>query len=402
MGRRGEGEGSIYQDAAGRWRGFVDLGYAGGKRRRKYVSGDTRREVAAGIRAATQARDAGLIVSTERTPTLGEWLTFWLDTIAAARVRPSTLAAYRGYVRNHIAPALGHHRLDKLQPEHLETFYRERTRQGLSPTTVLHMHRILSRALKIAMRRGRVPRNVATLVDAPSVRRTEIQPLTAAEVRRVLVAAAGRRNAARWSVALSLGLRQGEALGLAWCDIDLDRSTLTVRQALQRQPGGGLVLVPPKSTAGRRTVVLPAPLAASLRTHRAAQNIERLTAGSLWIDSGLVFTTPLGTPLDPRNDYRAWRGPADRRRRPASPAARRPAYRGNAVAGPGRAGPGGDADSRSHPDFFDPRHLQPRRSGAGPGRRGPDGGRAVGRPVGGACGQLRLPNRLPACRRRSC
>ena len=105
MGRRGKGEGSIYKDATGRWRGFVDLGYAGGKRRRKYVSGDTRREVAAGIRTATLARDAGLLISTERTPTLGDWLTFWLDTIAAARVRPSTLAAYRGYVHNHIASA---------------------------------------------------------------------------------------------------------------------------------------------------------------------------------------------------------------------------------------------------------------------------------------------------------
>jgi integrase len=78
------------------------------------------------------------------------------------------------------------------------------------------MHRILSRAVKVAMRRGRVPRNVARLVDAPTVRRPEIVPLTATDAGGILATAASERNAARWSVALALGLRQGEALGLGW------------------------------------------------------------------------------------------------------------------------------------------------------------------------------------------
>jgi integrase len=112
------------------------------------------------------------------------------------------------------------------------------------------MHRVLSRALKVAMRRGRVERNVATLVDAPTVRRAEVVPLTASEARRVLAAAANDRNATRWSVALALGLRQGEALGLRWDDLDLENATLTVRRALQRRRGGGLVMVEPKSARG--------------------------------------------------------------------------------------------------------------------------------------------------------
>ena len=114
--------------------------------------------------------DAGLpVTSGDRVPTVEEWLRFWLDNIAVARVRPSTLQAYRGYAINRIIPALGKHRLDRLQPEHLETFYRASTAAGLAPATVLQMHRILSRALKVALQRGRVARNVATLVDAPSV-----------------------------------------------------------------------------------------------------------------------------------------------------------------------------------------------------------------------------------------
>jgi integrase len=137
-------------------------------------------------------------------------------------------------------------------------------------------------------------------------RREEVRPLTADQARAVLTAAQGRRNAARWSVALALGLRQGEALGLAWEAFDLDAATLTVRQALQRQPGGGLVLVPPKSRAGRRTIPMPGQLVEALRAHRVAQATERLAAGSMWTDSGKVFTGPTGKPVDPRADHREW------------------------------------------------------------------------------------------------
>jgi integrase len=168
-------------------------------------------------------------------------------------------------------------------------------------------HRVLSRALKVAMQRGKVARNVCALVDAPSVERDEVRPLSGQDTRRVLEAASGRRNAARWSVALALGLRQGEALGLTWDAVDLDAGMLTVRQALQRQPGKGLVFVQPKSRAGRRTVALPGPLRNALRAHRAAQAAERIAAGSAWDDHNLVFCQENGRPLDPRSDHRAWR-----------------------------------------------------------------------------------------------
>ena len=97
MRRRGNGEGSIYRDTAGRWRGYLDLGYSGGRRRRKYVIGRTRREVAAKLHDAATARDAGTLVVTDSTQTLGDWLEFWLESIAAAKVRPSTpIAATSG------------------------------------------------------------------------------------------------------------------------------------------------------------------------------------------------------------------------------------------------------------------------------------------------------------------
>lgn len=304
--RRGHGEGSVYQAPDGRWRGVVDLGWQDGKRKRKYLSGRTREDVVRKLRQAQHTVDSGLPLAAGRTVTFGAWLTTYLDTVAVRRVRPRTLEMYAGFANNRIIPTLGGHRLGKLLPEHLERFYRAMEAEGLAPATILQCHRIISRALKVAMQRGYVARNVATLVDAPSVTRTEVTPPTMEQVRAILDTAGKRRDAARWAVALALGLRQGEALGLTWDSVDLDSETLTVRQALQRQRGKGLVLVEPKSHAGRRTLPLPTFVTAMIRTHRAAQLAERLAAGGAWEDHGLVFCQVTGRPIDPRADHRAW------------------------------------------------------------------------------------------------
>ncbi|WP_242606942.1 site-specific integrase [Protofrankia symbiont of Coriaria ruscifolia] len=235
--RRGHGEGAIYKGSDGRWRATVDLGWVGGKRQRKYLSGRTRAEVADKLRALHRQQEDGVkIVIGDKPLTVEQWLTHWVDHIAPGRVRPSTLAGYHGYVRNRIIPVLGRHRLDRLEPEHVEAWRNELLAAGLAAATVLQCFRILSRALKVAVQRGKVTRNVCTLVDAPSVHRDEVQPLAAGQARQVLTLAATRPNEARWSVALAIGLRQGEALGLPWDAVDLDAGTLTVRQALQRRP----------------------------------------------------------------------------------------------------------------------------------------------------------------------
>lgn len=307
--RRSDGEGTeIVLGGDGRYHAWLSMGVkSGGRRDRRHVSGGTRREVAEKLRAMQAKRDAGVVPSTGRSSTVAVWLEHWLDNIASQKVRPKTLQGYRGMVRCRIAPAVGHHRLDRLQPEHVEAFYAGMKAEGLSSATVLQCHRILSRALKVAMQRGKVAQNVCTLVDAPSLISREIRPLTTVEARTLLATSVERRNGARWSVALSLGLRQGEALGLMWADLDLEQGTLTVRRALQRLAGQGLVLVEPKSDAGHRTIALPAPLVDVLRSHRAAQLEERLRAGSEWQDHGLVFAQENGKPIDPRTDHRAWK-----------------------------------------------------------------------------------------------
>lgn len=305
--RAASGESSIVKGADGRWHGYVSMGLKeGGKRDRRHVAAVKRADAVRMVRELEDQRDAGITLASGRGITVEQWMTLWLDTIAARKVRPSTLTGYRTCLKR-IKLHLGHHRLDKLQPEHLESFYTRLEEDGLSPTTALLHHRVISRALKVAMQRGRIARNVATLVDAPTPEREEVQPLTAAEAKRVLGAAKELPNGARWSVALALGLRQGEALGLLWDAIDLDAGTVTVRRALQRQAGKGLVLVEPKSRAGRRTIKLPEPLRDALRVHRVRQAEQRLAAANVWEDRGFVFCQPNGRPVDARRDWHDWK-----------------------------------------------------------------------------------------------
>ena len=155
-GRRGHGEGSVFQLPDGRWRALVDLGWIDGKRRRKAATRATRREAVEWLREAQQSHDAGALVS--KTPTVAEWFAVYLDDHAAARVRPRTLVNYRRDVERHVLPALGRVQLDKLRPEHLTRLYRQKTAAGLSPATVRHVHAVIRAALGLAVRWGRIPR----------------------------------------------------------------------------------------------------------------------------------------------------------------------------------------------------------------------------------------------------
>ena len=157
------------------------------------------------------------------------------------------------------------------------------------------------------MRWGLVQRNVAALVSPPRVERKEVNPFSLEEARSFLEAIKGNRLEALYTVALALGLRQGEALGLRWEDIDLDSANLTVRFQVQRMKGEGLQLVELKTTSSRRTIELPDGVVKALRAHRVAQLEERLLAGARWKDRGLVFSTKKGTPLDPRNVQTAFK-----------------------------------------------------------------------------------------------
>ena len=219
-----------YSEADGRWHGWVVMGIRDdGSPDRRHRTGKTEAEVTKKVSDLERQRGEGNVDKPGRRLTVAAWFEIWLTTIAPRTVSQSTLdSTYEPKVRLWIVPRLGKHRLDRLQPEHLDSFYIWLADEGLKPNTILQIHRIVSRALKVAWKRGKVARNVALLVEAPIGEEIDIEPLTCQEARRILTAAAKRHNGARWSVALAVGIRQCEALGLRWRYVDLDAGTIEV------------------------------------------------------------------------------------------------------------------------------------------------------------------------------
>lgn len=297
--KRGANEGSIYKMSDGRWRAAVSLGWKDGRRVRKVFSAKTRREVPDKLTIALRSRQLGLPVPGERQ-TVANFLSDWLRECAKPRVRPKTYGSYSWIVNHHLTPGLGRVRLARLNSQQIQTFLNGRRQWDLSPRTIQHIHAVLRVALSQAEKWGLVTRNAAALVDTPQVRRPEVQPMTPSEVQSFLDAIGGDRLEALFILAVAVGLRQGEALGLLWDAVDLDQGTLTVRYALQRVDKQ-LTLVEPKTLKSRRTLHLPQFLKAALLRHRAVQEEERLVAGSRWRETGFVFTTKIGTPLDGTN-----------------------------------------------------------------------------------------------------
>lgn len=299
---------SIFLARDGRWHGWITMAATvKGVRTRRHVSGKTRAIVEAKVRDAEDERS--IATSQDGVVTVASWFAHWLDTICARRVRARTLDGYRSLTLRHVLPTLGHRRLDQLQPQDLETLYADLLARGLSSNSVLRVHRVISRSLKVAHQRELVRRDVSRLVEAPRPQRSEIaRPLSLPEARAVLAAAAAARNAPRWSVALALGLRQSEALALRWADIDLGEATLTVRRSVHRVSERGLVYEEPKTAKSRRTLALPVELLSALQDHQAAQLRERADAGPAWQDNDLLFAQPDGRPIDRHADYATWTG----------------------------------------------------------------------------------------------
>jgi integrase len=304
MAKRGQNEGSIYKRKDGRWVAVLNLGYQKGKLKRKPFYGKTRAEVADRLNTALGDRKRGIPIITDRQ-TVGQFLDRWLADSAKPAVRQSTCAIYSQLIRLYVKPELGHVRLEKLTPQQTESWLNGLLAAGLSPRTVQHARAVLRRALRHAMKWELVSRNVATLVDPPRQSRKEIMPFSQDEVRTFLQSVEGHRFETLFYLSLALGLRQGEALGLRWQDVDLKRGTLTVSGSLQRVDGT-LRLVEPKTERSRRTLPLHAGAAAKLGARRALQLQEQQLAGTRWKDSGLVFTSGVGTPLIARNVVRSY------------------------------------------------------------------------------------------------
>jgi integrase len=330
--KRANGEGTIYQRKDGRYEGAAFVPTTAGTFKRVRLYGRTREDVRRKLTKLLEQADQGIPVAAENW-TVGKYLTYWLEHVVLPERRPRTYQGYESVVRLYVIPELGNKRLAKLTARDVRVFITRIRAQclcckhgvdaardvpqccarpggrccesRLSVRMIQSIHAVLRNALESAVREEVIPRNVAKLVRVTTPKYTVNRGLSLAQARRVLRAARTERFYALYLLALSLGLRRGELLGLRWEDIDLDAGTLEVVQTLQRV-GGALRFVRPKTEDSARTIPLPPLCIDALREHRRQQFTERADAWPNWQENGLVFPTRIGTPMEPDNLRRSW------------------------------------------------------------------------------------------------
>lgn len=309
---RGYGEGSIYRrpawtDKRGRvhpalWVVSVNIGSdSTGKRVRRRLYATSEVDARAKLREAMRKHHRGELVKGRRSR-LQEYLVHWLKQ-RQPTVRPATFRHYVLMV-GHLEP-LSWLKLEELRVEHVQELLNRKAAK-LSARSLSHLRAVLRNALEEARRRGLLVVNVATLVRLPTPVRLDLRILSAQQAQQFLASVSGDRLAALYLLALHLGMRLGELLGLRWEDVDLAGATIMVRKALQRIEGE-LRLVVPKSRQSRRTIPLSGPVVDALLEHQRRQAADQLAAGPRWKDAGFMFASPIGRPLDPTGVSKAFR-----------------------------------------------------------------------------------------------
>ncbi|WP_329366901.1 site-specific integrase [Streptomyces sp. NBC_01483] len=300
--RNPNGAGSIWQRKDGRFEARVYVPQPDGTRKRKTVYGSTWDECDE-KRQELVRRDRQGIPTPSRSAKLSEWLPYWLEEYIRPNRKRTTYVKYEMHVRLYLVPLLGSRRLESLTTANVRQMISKVTEQA-SAATAKEAHRVLRTALTAACRDELISRNVVQLVPAPRVEPRELHPWSLDETVTFLEAARTDPLYPAFVLAVALGLRRGEILGLQWRDVDLDRRTLTVRTTLNR--GGKELYL--DTTKNRRARVIPIPLmcVAPLRWQRLRQAARRDAIGADWHESDHVFTTRSGRPIEPRNLYRSF------------------------------------------------------------------------------------------------
>jgi integrase len=295
--QRGHGEDSIYYDHANRyWVAAVSLGYKGGKRSRRKVTGRTKTEVKAKLRELRRDLDSGIRPSA--TSTVGDALDDWLANGLNGR-SARTKELYQDTVKPLRGP-LGDVKLRELTAGDVQETLDALA--GRLSTRSLQITRLcLERAIRHAEVRDLVGRNVAALIKAPAGRAGRpSKSLTLEQAQKLLRAAAESRLYAYVVLSVTTGLRTEELRALRWSEIDLDAGTVAVYRAVRASADT-------KTPKSRRVLSLPRLAVQALHEHLNRQAEDRLLAGALWQDHGLVFASAVGTPLDRHNVLREFR-----------------------------------------------------------------------------------------------
>ncbi|QYC37722.1 site-specific tyrosine recombinase XerC [Nonomuraea coxensis DSM 45129] len=335
---RANNEGSIFPYKNG-WAGYVWVTTPEGKKTRKWAYGKTREETHEKWLKLHELARRGPVVT--KSPKLSDYLTYWLANVVEPNLAPKTAANYEMFARLYITPALGSKRLDKLTVRDVQTWVNKirrscqccdqrkdaarpeihsnpKRRQHCcavgkccksepSEWTVHDAYMTLRAALSNAVREEALTRNVAANVKMSVPRKRKVKPWSVDEARTFLESARTREDPMypAYVLVLVLGLRLGEVLGLRWEDVDLDQAEMTIGWQLQRV-AGKLLHRQTKTDASDATLPFPEIVTTALRTRQRVRDAARDAAGDDWQETGLVFTTASGRPIEPSNFRRSF------------------------------------------------------------------------------------------------
>ena len=300
-GKRGNKEGSVYQRSDGRWTGAITIGGGRTTQRRRYVYGRTREEASAKLQELQHRAKTGTLPA-EGHLTVSTWAMRWLAE-KELTVSHQTYADYDATVRNHIVPQLGSIKLANLKVTDVQRWLKYLSDEGMAPSTlksrIVRLRSMLERAVQLEL----IPRNPAVQIKTPRIKRRDVPVLTVEEIRSLIGAARNHRLEAIFVLALTVGARQSELLGLQWSDVHWDQAEMSISRKL-RTSKGGFVLEEPKRES-RRRVALTKYAIDALRRRRARQAEEALALGPAWSNPwGLMFTNELGGPIQKDNFYK--------------------------------------------------------------------------------------------------
>ena len=293
-------QGTVNQRYKGSWelKWYGPADQNGNQKRISETVRGTKKEAEKVLRERLSSVDNGSFVNKSKE-TVSEFMNRWLETYAATNVTLRTAHGYEGYSRRYINPAIGKVALQSLTPSQVQKIYADMLERGLSNTTVLHLHRLLKEALGHAVKWGIIARNVADATSPPKKQQKQMEMWDVPTIVDFLELSQGTRFANIHEFAVLTGLRRSEICGLKWESVDLDAGGLSVVATLQRIKGHGLVTGTPKTKSSRRTVDLAPETIELLRIIRDGQMAQQLEYGSVWQNTGYVFTDIDGSPLAP-------------------------------------------------------------------------------------------------------
>lgn len=307
--RAAQGGGTIRQRPDGRWEARFTVGRdpGTGKQIQRSVYGSTQKEVRQKLAQAVAEVDNGTYQAPSKM-TVGQWLDIWQKDYLGG-VKPFTAQGYEKNVRVYIKPALGAIKLDALNAHTVQKFINDmgkphEDKPPLSPKTVRNAHGVLHKALQQAVKVGYIRFNPADACELPRLERKEINPLDSDAMAAFMRAIGGHRFETIYLTMLFTGMRRGEAFGLLWDCVDLDKGTIRIDRQLQNIPGrpGEFRLISTKNGKGRTITAAPF-VVELLKKHRARQLRDRLKSGPLWQDHGYVFCNEVGEHLSPSTVY---------------------------------------------------------------------------------------------------